>query len=113
VATLDMLNQAGASAELRARLAEHVLARLADPVALEREELDEHELRSIEGWTHYHLALCSAAQNDRDGVLSHLRETIEVELDELPPEQLRDDSAFDEWSDDEEFEELYASRDDE
>ncbi|HEV3025160.1 MAG TPA: hypothetical protein VGX76_21965, partial [Pirellulales bacterium] len=110
-ATLGAISRAGASLELSEKLAELVLGRLNDAGAVKRDDVGENELRRMKGLSHYHLALRSAELKDREKTLDHLRQTVQVRLDELPLEALRETPAFSDWRDDEAFVQVYAGAD--
>jgi hypothetical protein len=90
----------------RMRLAEDILKALADPEAIKG--LDENMLRTKKGWTNHRLAKLYAERKDRGKTLQFVIAALEQKLPNLTPAHFKNDPAFADWNNDEEFQKVYA-----
>jgi tetratricopeptide (TPR) repeat protein/predicted Ser/Thr protein kinase len=93
--------------DLRVRLPQEILARLADAGTVQQEGLKPDEVKRLKGWTHYRLARAYAGKNEKENVLRHLTEALDTRLADLKPQTCRDDGTFSAWNDDPAFKALY------
>src|SRR5262249_50147793 len=70
--------------------------------------LQPDQVRDMKGWLHFTLAQASAQQEDRGGVLRHLREALRLRVPGLTPQACRDDATLSAWNEDKEFVALYG-----
>jgi tetratricopeptide (TPR) repeat protein len=105
-ATQDLLDCVPVTADLHVRLAREVLGRLDDAGIVAAEGLAA-EAPGLKGWTHFRLAASCANQNDRQGVLEHVKQALGMKLADLVPKTFRDDPTFRAWNENEEFRKLY------
>jgi serine/threonine protein kinase len=106
-ATMDVVGSLAVADEIRNRLAQEILKRLGNTQLVAEEKLAEDEVRGMKGWAHFRLAISAAAQNDRQGVLEHVREALGMKLADLTPKTFREDPTFGTWNEDAEFVALY------
>jgi len=107
-ATLQVLLQLPVGPDLRIKLSEELLKHLGEPETSSQEGLSADDVRSIRGWTHFHLAKAYADSEDRDKVLKHVREALQAKVADLTPQTVRDDDTLKQWKDDAEFAKLFA-----
>jgi tetratricopeptide (TPR) repeat protein len=106
--TRDVLDTLSVPAELRLRLGQELLQRLADPGAVAQDGLTEKRVGELKGWVHFRLAQVYAQKDDKSAVLREAREALQLRVSELTPKTFRDDGTFMAWNDDLEFKALYA-----
>src|SRR5262249_16651110 len=92
----------------RILLADEVLKLLADPEVVKRDNLDDNAVRTKKAWTHHRLARLYAERKDRGNSLKHIMAPLHPKLPNLVPATFKNDSAFADWANDEEFVKLYA-----
>jgi hypothetical protein len=106
-ATVTVLFNLPVSSDVRVRLSEELLKRLANPVLVQQDNLPSDEVQSLKGWTHVRLAQAYAEKEDRTRVLQHVREALALRVPELTPDSLRGDGTLGAWNEDEEFKAAY------
>ena len=104
--TIDVI---GASpVDVRVRLIEELLRRLADGEIVKAEAVPADEVKALKARAHFRRARCAAEKEDRAGVLAHLRKALAQRQADLTPKQAREDEQLKAWNDDPEFQKLYA-----
>jgi hypothetical protein len=107
-ATLDVLSNLPVTTDLRVRLGEDLLSRLADDAAAAKDGVDAGRARLLKGQTLLFLGHTAAAAENRDDVLKRLTALLELKLpDVASTESLQADDAFKAWNTDPEFMTLY------
>jgi tetratricopeptide (TPR) repeat protein len=107
-ATVTVLAYLPVPSDVRVRLSEELLKRLANPALMQQDNLPAEEVQSLKGWTHVRLAQAYAEKEDRARVLQHVREALALRVPDLTPETLRGDGTLSPWNEDEEFKAVYA-----
>jgi tetratricopeptide (TPR) repeat protein len=107
-ATLTLLDSLNVPADLRIRLAEKLLARLADSAVIAQDKVDPERHKAMGAWSHFRLAKALAEKGDKTPVFDHARKALAVKLTDLTPQVFRDDGAFAAWKDDPDFTKLLA-----
>jgi serine/threonine protein kinase len=107
-ATLDVLSNVSVAPDLRVRLGEDLLNRLADDDSAAKDGVDAERARHLKGQTLLLLAHTAAAAENRDDVLKRLSALLALNLPDIAtPDSLKADDAFKAWTDDAEFTALY------
>ncbi len=107
-ATLDVLSNLSVPADLRVRLGDDLLTRLADDDAVARDGVDADRARLLKGQTLLFLAHTAAGAENRDDVLKRLTGLLTLNLpDVATTDSLQADDAFKAWNTDPEFMALY------
>jgi hypothetical protein len=107
-ATLDVLANLSPPPDLRARLGNDLLTRLADDALVARDGVDPDRAKHLKGQTLLFLAHTAAAAENRDDVLKRLTDLLQLDLaDVATPETLQNDDAFKAWNADPDFTAMY------
>jgi serine/threonine protein kinase len=107
-ATVTVLAYLPVPSDVRVRLSEELLKRLANPVLVQQDNLPPEEVQSLKGWTHFRLAQAHAEKEDRTRVLQNVREALALKVPDLTPDALRGDGALSPWNEDPEFKAAYV-----
>jgi serine/threonine protein kinase len=105
--TRDLLGYLSVPVEVRIRLGEELLRRLADAGNVEQDGLKEEQARDMKGWTHFGLAQAFAEKEERAKVLQHVREALQLKMPDLTAKTCQEDGTLKAWNDDAEFAQLY------
>src|SRR5262249_27940090 len=105
--TRDLLGYLSVPVEVRIRLGEELLRRLADAGNVEQDGLKEEQARDMKGWTHFGLAQAFAEKEERAKVLNHVREALQLKMPDLTAKTCQEDGTLKAWNDDAEFAQLY------
>ena len=107
-ATITVLYYLPVPSDVRVKLSEELLKRLAAPALVEQDGLPAEEVSNLKGWTHVRLAEAYAEREDRVQVLQHIREALALRVPDLTPQFFRDHGTLRSWNEDEEFKILYS-----
>jgi serine/threonine protein kinase len=106
-ATLDLLPNLSVPVEVRLKIGDTLLKRLAEK-AQSVDQLSEDRIKTLQGTTHLRLARAYTDNQDKGQVLSHVRAALELRLSDLTPQTFRDDGSLNPWNADPDFTSLYA-----
>jgi hypothetical protein len=107
-ATRDFLDNYSVPPDVRLRLGQELLQRLADGGLVAQDALKDEQVRDLKGWAHFHLAQVCAQKEDRPGVLQHVREALQLHVPDLTPQSCRADGTLSAWNEDKDFVALYT-----
>jgi predicted Ser/Thr protein kinase len=105
--TRDLLGYLSVPVEVRIRLGEELLRRLADAGNVEQDGLKAEQVRDMKGWTHFGLAQAFAEKEERAKVLQHVREALQLKIPDLTAKNCQEDGTLKAWNDDAAFAQLY------
>jgi tetratricopeptide (TPR) repeat protein len=103
----DVLANLSVPVDLRVRLSEEMLRRLADAEIVKQEALKPQDIKAMKGWAHARLAKVCADKQDKAGVLRHVEGALSQQLPELTPKTFQEDGSYAAWKEDEDFRKLY------
>lgn len=106
-ATREIIAQIPLPTELRQRVGMEVLARIDDESLVAEENITAERRRELRAAVHFGLAEVAAQQDDRAGVLEHMRQALQAESPAVTAESFRSHWSFGAWNDDDEFRQLY------
>jgi tetratricopeptide (TPR) repeat protein/predicted Ser/Thr protein kinase len=96
--TLDILmGYVSVPGDLRIRLGQELLQRLANATLMQQEGMKPDEVRGLQATVHVKVAQTAAGNNDRAAVFEHLEEALKLRAPDITRETIEKDSSFDTW----------------
>jgi tetratricopeptide (TPR) repeat protein len=105
--TLDILMwYVSVPGDLRIRLGEEVLQRLANAPLVKQEGIKPDEVHNLQATVHWNVARAAAGNNDKAAVFLHLEEALKLHAPGVTSDAIGQDTTFDTWRSGKDFQDL-------